>query len=802
MNSILRRKSFGVRRFTLLCLLLFIYLLLGCYSNASANSENWEAKWLKISVSPDGTKLGYPVPGYNEYGEPATELWFANLNGSGKTRVAKVVGYWNVCWFDKNHLAATYFDVNRVPILPISKGKSRNLMITDKYYHIKPAISPDSRWVAFPAVIKEVVAPGIFVLNTSTGMIKQLSKEVVKSHVSWSPDSSKIAYGVGGYQQHYSLRIMDVETGIETDTGLDGVGVEWSPDGKWLAYVGNVTRGSSWNYGIPCDGNIIKTNIETKETLALTEPGVNIYNKETDHWELSGAIDPLWSPDGKTIAYRRIQRASDNDKTTLDKDEIWVVNADGSGRKKLAEKSASFVWSPDSKSLLLKGENAIKRIPLDSGIQRTVVAWTVPQQPPKAKPKIISSTGAVVEYTTNIKPGYAKALLAVADAARKIYADTYGFNMPKKALMSIEKNAEGQTQLWTDGDSQMFLTITSNANLLPPPESGFFNIYGVCHELGHIAMYRSIKLIGIPEGVAEAWPTYSGSVVVDEVYKRLGKNLWPEPYDYSKVEGVARLKIITKLNGNESTDDAAYTNATAAFYEAHKKYGANKVFAAMKTAISGKPYGKDVMPRFVDALVIATGDESARKIFPEEMLVPKVEWNVAEREITDKTVEGLITVEDDTGVLIHYDDGSSDGKLSTSGSGHAVVFKTPPGTWAADYVQMYGSRYGEIKAPNKNFSIYICDQNFEVIKEIENPYNLLNTGKDKWYTFNFEPVKVPEGFYVCIYFDPTANDGFYMNYDKSIKKTHSKSAIPWDHIVDVDGKNLFDWMIRVHLRKT
>jgi len=47
--------------------------------------------------------------------------------------------------------------------------------------------------------------------------------------------------------------------------------------------------------------------------------------------------------------------------------------------------------------------------------------------------------------------------------------------------------------------------------------------------------------------------------------------------------------------------------------------------------------------------------------------------------------------------------------------------------------------------------------------------------------------------------DATATKGFYMHYDKNVKKSHSKSALPWSFVHDVGDDQKFDWMIRGHL---
>lgn len=757
------------------------------------------ALWCAFSVSQDGSKIAYIAPAYDDYGDAGSEIWVSKIDGSQRKRLGNLPGFWNVSWCGSDQVACSQFDVNTIPVFSVKTGKRRTLSLSEHYYWMQPAVSPNCKWVVFPAVQKEPRESGVFALDAVSGKIKRLTSDVVKSFVDWSPDSKRVAYGIGQYERHYKLVVCDVATGKVTDTGLDGVGAVWSPDGKSLAYVGNVVKGGSWMGGIPCDGSIMITNLESKAGRSLTEPGSNVYDKTTKHWEISGALGPQWSRDGRRIAYRRYHHISEGDKDTLQEDEIWVVNVDGSGRKKVFDKWSAFVWSPDNKAILVKTANGITRVAVDSGKQSSIVAWKTPALPKSANEaaRTIQALGATVEYTL-VKPAYAEAILAAASEARRIYADKFHFSMPAVIHVKIDKSSSRKAQLWTDGEDHMFLTISSNDDLKPPMQSGVFNIYGICHELGHIAMYRNINMIGLPDGVGEGWAYYAGSVVVDELYKKLGKSLWPDHYDYSQSEGLTRLARDAK---NPEASKSASTRAALVFYNAQQRYGVDKVMAAMIAAEEGKPYGKDIMKRFADALVKATGDESARVLIPSDLLVAKVKWNVKEREITDKTVEGVEQVKDDTGILLKYDDGSSDGKWSTAGSGQAVVFKTPPGSWAVDSVQIYASRYGQEKAPDEDFHVYICDKDFEVIKDIAKPYSIFErTEGPKWYTIDFPPVKVSDGFYVCFSFNPTAEKGVYVYTDKNYKvRPHSKYAMPWSFVNDVGDDGYFDWMIRAHL---
>src|SRR5439155_9675515 len=134
---------------------------------------------------------------------------------------------------------------------------------------------------------------------------------------------------------------------------------------------------------------------------------------------------------------------------------------------------------------------------------------------------------------------------AIADTlaeARKAYVELFGFDMPARIECTVECGADKPTRLFTDGEDRVFLSMPSPDKLLRPSKSGTFTLYGLCHELGHVAMYRVLKDRGwMTSAGAEGWAHYAGSIVVDEVYKARGETLWaPDPYDY-RADGTARL---------------------------------------------------------------------------------------------------------------------------------------------------------------------------------------------------------------------------------------------------------------------
>ncbi len=152
-------------------------------------------------------------------------------------------------------------------------------------------------------------------------------------------------------------------------------------------------------------------------------------------------------------------------------------------------------------------------------------------------------------------------------------------------------------------------------------------------------------------------------------------------------------------------------------------------------------------------------------------------------------------------VTLQYDDGTMESKRSISGGGHAVLFTTPDsGPWYLTRVALFGARYGYDRAPDEDFSIYITDPSMETFCKIAKPYGLFKKGREKWNLISIPAVKVPQRFYVCFVFNPTQTKGVYVGVDENVVQSHSKNAVPENHIQDLRQKG--DWMIRAEVSRT
>jgi TolB protein len=131
---------------------------------------------------------------------------------------------------------------------------------------------------------------------------------------SWSPDGKSIAYATDS-----GVRIVDRD-GRHVRTIIKGADYssvpEWSPRGDRILVSGL----GRWRV-VATDGHV----------LYKLEPG-----PPGPKWA------PAWSPDGRQIAYLGERAAQ---WTAEDPLQVWVMNADGSGRRPLTK---SFGWSISS----------------------------------------------------------------------------------------------------------------------------------------------------------------------------------------------------------------------------------------------------------------------------------------------------------------------------------------------------------------------------------------------------------------------------------------------------------------------
>lgn len=156
----------------------------------------------------------------------------------------------------------------------------------------------------------------------------------------WSPDGQRLAF-----LRDAAIYVINVDgTGLRRLRELGGNVLEWnrprwSPDGGRIAFA----EPSSWPFRGGGKGRIIVMNADGMGATALTAPR----NGFDAH--------PVWSPDGRKIVFERTLNAPPPE---LAENNIWVVRADGSGKKRLTRNNVQTLspsWSPDGRTIAFEG---------------------------------------------------------------------------------------------------------------------------------------------------------------------------------------------------------------------------------------------------------------------------------------------------------------------------------------------------------------------------------------------------------------------------------------------------------------
>lgn len=186
----------------------------------------------------------------------------------------------------------------------------------------------------------------IFSLNLNTGEVRRLTDtpSVGKSSPLGSPDGSKIAFSGTDFDPatwkitSYAIYVMkpDGTDAVKVLSSADGIrSFQWSPDGREIVYSSN--------------DDIYVLDVHTGVSVNLTN--------SPD----AADRDPVWSPDGKRIAF--------DTATAQGGSHICVMDADGRNSTDLFDLSdypnSSASWSPDSKSILFTDRQTIYSIGAD-----------------------------------------------------------------------------------------------------------------------------------------------------------------------------------------------------------------------------------------------------------------------------------------------------------------------------------------------------------------------------------------------------------------------------------------------------
>lgn len=220
-----------------------------------------------------------------------------------------------------------------------------------------PAFSPDGTKIAFAS--NRSGSWDIYVMDIDGRNVVQVTNGPMQDlHPTWSPDGSMICYSsLGSRSEQWELWTVNLYTLEKRMIGF-GLYPAWSPNPSVnrIAFQRARQRGSRWF-------SLWTLDLVDGEAKRITEVAVSTN---------AAIVKPTWSPDGTKLAFCTVVEPArtTNGKPTGQQD-IWVINADGSNRRRLTDGVASNLmpyWSVDNRVYFISdrsGSEAIWSVRMD-----------------------------------------------------------------------------------------------------------------------------------------------------------------------------------------------------------------------------------------------------------------------------------------------------------------------------------------------------------------------------------------------------------------------------------------------------
>jgi Tol biopolymer transport system component len=227
-------------------------------------------------------------------------------------------------------------------------------------WELAPALSPDGQSIAFTWSDKLNGVRDIYVKRFSENDPVRITNESqgLIGYLAWSPDGKQIAFkhSIREYGNPGTISSIAVTGGKKrklfdlANSNLSSA-LDWSPDGTELAFSENIPGTERLA--------IYLLNLKTGKTRKVTSP-------PPDDW---GDWNPKFSPDGSTLAFKRV--------SGFWADDIYLVDRNGNALRRLTTIGRGIwghAWVPDGKSLLVSCQRTgsifgIWRFPLASDTQ-------------------------------------------------------------------------------------------------------------------------------------------------------------------------------------------------------------------------------------------------------------------------------------------------------------------------------------------------------------------------------------------------------------------------------------------------
>ena len=318
-----------------------------------------------VSLSPDGTRIAYAVESNGATGRPYRQLYLASLPSGEPTRVggeADRAG--GAAWSPDGKLIAFSGKVGDKSGLHVANADGTGIRFLAEITDTNSPLtfegstfdwSPDGQQIAFVSTV-----PGPET-NDATG------DPVVITRYLYKPDAGE---GNTRFNDNRRREIFVIDVAGGTPKALttgprEYHSIDWSPDGREILAVSNLDHDPDSFYN--------------QDVVAIS-PGSGAIRRITT--TESAEYQPKFSPDGKQIVFLGTKRGLTDLETTMEDTHVWVMNADGTGRREIGaaidNRQGNHSFSPDGASVyftaLDRGHVRLHRVALKTGQAETVIS--------------------------------------------------------------------------------------------------------------------------------------------------------------------------------------------------------------------------------------------------------------------------------------------------------------------------------------------------------------------------------------------------------------------------------------------
>lgn len=207
---------------------------------------------------------------------------------------------------------------------------------------------------------------------------------------------------------------------------------------------------------------------------------------------------------------------------------------------------------------------------------------------------------------------YVHASLKVLELAWTI-ATRNGYKLPDNIKFTV-KNTD-RSVLYFNRKSLKGITLEYKTmdSFNSPRQGGKNNIYGLCHELGHLCMYNATtnKNNWMSYSFRESWADFWGNTVIDSIYFEMGSEFWPKPYNYLEFSGSEYMQKRIDQNHSKLVN---FNRSVQFWIELNSIIGFNRMNQLFEQVNEKKVSNPNARHEFLLALKAITDDNTVKDL--------------------------------------------------------------------------------------------------------------------------------------------------------------------------------------------